>query len=134
MDRGLGQSDGKMNLVVGEKNRCDHYGGKKYLFRPFRRQSSGHVLGAFYWQLTMGRKDTSFGGKLKYLLVRRKKLNHTEMLVGTHIYLKYVLTSIILITVMLVIGLFYPTQLHSFIECYFEYLPIFITYRFTVFT
>ena len=38
----------------------------------------------------------------------------------------YVVISIILITVMLAIGLFYPTQLHSFIYGFFEYFPLFI--------
>ena len=61
----------------------------------------------------MGRKDTSFGDKLQYLLVRMNKLNYTEVVMGYHIYIRYVVISIILITVMLAIELFY---LKSFVN------------------
>ena len=67
----------------------------------------------------MVRKDTIFGGKLKYLLVRRQELNYTEMFVVAHIYWSRVFISIVIISVMLAIELFYPTQLHSFIGCFF---------------
>ena len=41
--------------------------------------------------------------------------------------------SIVLITIMLAIQLFDLTQLCSFLGCYFDYLPIFIPYRFMAF-
>ena len=44
---------------------------------------------------------------------------------GTHMYIGYTVISIILITVMFSIELFYSTNIISFIECYFEYLPHF---------
>ena len=86
-----------------------------------------------HWQLNMGRKDTSFGGKLQYLWVISHKLNYSYMIVVAQIYIRYVVISIILITVMLDIESFYLTQLRSFIGCYFEYLPLFIPYKFVVF-
>ena len=44
---------------------------------------------------------------------------------GTHMYIGYTVISIILITVMFSIELFYSTNIISFIGCYFEYLPHF---------
>ena len=49
------------------------------------------------------------------------------MFLVTQIYIRYVVIYIVLINVMLAIELFYLTQLGSFIECFFEYLPLFIT-------
>ena len=74
----------------------------------------------------MGKNYTSFGVKLQELLIRIHQLNYKEMFVGTQIYIRYVLVSIFLITVMLAIELFYLTRLSSFFECFFEYLPLFV--------
>ena len=79
------------------------------------------------------REDTIFGGGVNFLLVIRHKLNYIDMFVGRHIYIGCIVISIVLITVMLDIELFYFTQLHSFIGYYFDYLPLFIPYRFVVF-
>ena len=78
----------------------------------------------------MVRKDKIFGDKIQSLLVRRHKLNYTDMFVGTQINIRYVVIFIILIAVMLAIELFYLAQLCSFLGCYFEYLPLFIPCRF----
>ena len=67
----------------------------------------------------MGRKDTSFGVKYQGMLLRNHKLNYTDMFVVTQIYIRYVVISIVLITVMLAIELFYLTQLCSFLGCLF---------------
>ena len=78
-------------------------------------------------------KDTMIGEVLKYMFIRRNELNHTEMCVGTHIYLGFFVIFIVLDTVMLSIELFYLTRLFSFIGCYFEYLPLFIPYSFAIY-
>ena len=61
------------------------------------------------------------------------ELNHKDMFIGTNIYIRHVVIYILLVSIMLVIELFYPTQLHSFIGFYFGKLPLFIPYMFTVF-
>ena len=48
------------------------------------------------------------------------------MFVGTLIYIRYVVLSIIIFISMLSIELFYLTQLRSFLGRFFEYLPLFI--------
>ena len=53
-------------------------------------------------------KDTSFGGGVLSILVRRNKINNAEMFIGTQIYIRYVVIYIVLVTVMLSIELFYP--------------------------
>ena len=45
---------------------------------------------------------------------------------GTQVYIRYVAVYILLITVMLAIELFYHTKPISFLEFFFEYLPLFI--------
>ena len=80
----------------------------------------------------MGLKDTRFGRKLQYMLERRYEINFTDIFVVRNIYERYAVISIVLITVMLAIELFYSTQLNSFIGCYFDYLPLFIPYMFVV--
>ena len=74
----------------------------------------------------MVRKDTIFIVKHQKLFLRSHQLNYKYMFVGTQIYIRYVVIPIILITVRLVIELFYPTELRSFIGFFFEYLPLFI--------
>ena len=78
-------------------------------------------------------KDTSFGVKYQNILVGRHIINYEKMFMGTPIYIRYVVINVILITCMLAIELFYLTQFHSFLGCLFEYLPLFIPYRFAVF-
>ena len=75
----------------------------------------------------MGRKDTIFGVKYQKLLVRTNEITDIEMFVGAQIYISYVVISIIPITVMLAIELFYLTQFCSFLGCLFEHSPIFVT-------
>ena len=65
----------------------------------------------------MVRKDTIFGEKLKYILVRSYELNYIEMFVVEHIYIRYDVISIILITAILSIEIFYLTKLCSFLGC-----------------
>ena len=69
-------------------------GGNNY-FVLLEDKSSVNILGSFYWQLPMGIKETSFGGKLQSLLVIRHKLNYTEMFVGNNIYICYVVIYIV---------------------------------------
>ena len=102
-------------------------------FLILENNSSVNVVGELYCQLPMGRKYTSFGGKLKYFLLIRQKLNHTEMFARRQIYIRYVVISIVLITIMLAIEMFFLTQLCSVIRCYFEYLPLIIPFMFAVF-
>ena len=64
---------------------------------------SGNVLVAFYQQLPIGGKDTSFGVKYQNILVIWHLLNYKEMFVGTPIYIRYVVISIILFKSMLYI-------------------------------
>ena len=84
------------------------------------------MLVAFYRQLHMGRKYTILGVKYQELLIRSHELNYKDIFVGTQIYIRYVVIYIVLITVIIAIGLFYLTQLRSFLEFFFEYLPLFI--------
>ena len=75
----------------------------------------------------MGWNETIFGMKYQELFLRIHQLNHTEMFMGTQIYIRYIVVSIVLITFMLAIELLYHTQLFSFLDCFFEQLPLFIT-------
>ena len=60
----------------------------------------------------MGIKYTSFGVKYQNILVTRHLINYKEIFVGTPIYIEYVVIFIVLFTSMLVIELFYLTQIH----------------------
>ena len=60
----------------------------------------------------MGRKDTIFGVKYQNTLVTSHLINYENMFVGTLICIGYVVISIVLFTFMLVIELYYLTQLH----------------------
>ena len=55
------------------------------------------------------------------------------MFAVTTIYIRHVLISIVLFTSMLSIELFNLTLLYSFLGCFFEYSPLFIPYRFSVY-
>ena len=77
----------------------------------------------------MGRKDTCFGEKYQNILVTRHIINYKEMFAGTPIYISYVVISFVIFTSTIVIELFYLTQLRSFLERLFEYLPLYIPYR-----
>ena len=55
--------------------------------------------------------DIRFGVKYQNILVRSHKLNYTEIFVGNQIYIRYVVVSIVLVTVMLAIEIFYLSQL-----------------------
>ena len=92
-------------------------GVRNCLFVLLEGKSSVNLLSAFYWNLPMGINYTSFGGEIQSILVRRNKLNYTEIFAGTHIYIGYVVIYIVLVTAKLVIELFYLTQLCSFLEC-----------------
>ena len=67
------------------------------------------------------------------IIVRWHPLNYEGMFVGTMIYTRYVVISIITFTSMLAIELFYPIQLFSLIGFIFDNLPLFIPYRFVVY-
>ena len=81
----------------------------------------------------MGRKDTIFGVIYQNILVIWPLLNYEDIFVVTPIYIRYVVLTIVIFTSMLTIELFYLTQLFSFIGCLFEYLPLFIPYRFAAY-
>ena len=51
----------KMNKDVYERNRHQKATWRRFLLHFFQTTSSGNVLGAFNWQLSMVRKDTGFG-------------------------------------------------------------------------
>ena len=78
----------------------------------------------------MGRKETRFGVKYQKLLVGWHLIKYEDMFAGTMIYIRYVVLTIVIFTSMISIEIFYLTQLHSFIGCFFDYLPLFIPYRF----
>ena len=80
----------------------------------------------------MGRKDKIFGVKYQNILVGRHLINYKEMFVVAPILIWYVVIIVFIFTSVPAIELFYFTQLCSFIGCFFEYLPIFISYRFLV--
>ena len=81
----------------------------------------------------MGRKDTRFGVNYQNILISWNLLNYKYMFVETPIYIRYVVISIVNFTSMLAIELFYLTQLRSFLGFLFDYLPLFIPYRFEVY-
>ena len=74
-----------MNLAVGENNCLDVYGGKIRLVHPFRRQEIWKFIGCIISAVTYGKKGHNIWGGVKYLLIIRNELNHTEMFVGTQI-------------------------------------------------
>ena len=76
----------KKNLAFGEKNCLDISGGKIRLVRPFIRQEFWKCIGCILSAVTYGKKGHNIWGGLKYWLINRNELNHTEMFVGTHIY------------------------------------------------
>ena len=96
-------------------------------------KSSENVLVAFYRNLPVGRKDTRFGVKYQNILVGWNLLNYKEIFVETPIYIRYVVIDIVIFSSMLAIELFDLKQLCSFLGCFFEYLPLFIPYRFSVY-
>ena len=81
----------------------------------------------------MGIKGTRFGVKYQNLLVTSHLLNHEQMFTGTPIYIRYVVISFVFFTYVISVELFYLTQLCSFLGFLFEYLPIFIPYRFALY-
>ena len=96
-------------------------------------RSSGNILVAFYWKLPMVRKDTSIVAKYQKLLLGWHLLNYKDMSVEIPIYIRYAVITIVIFTSMLSIELFYLTQLYSFLGYFFEYLTLFISYRFAVY-
>ena len=123
----------KMNEAVGMKNNITMDGGGKRLVRHFKGKSSGNVLVLLYRQLPMGIKYTSFGVKYQKFLVGWHLLNYKEMLVETPIYFRCVVITIVIFTSMLAIELFYLTQLFSFLGCFFDYLSLFLPYKFAIY-
>ena len=73
----------------------------------------------------MGGKDRSFGVTYQKIMVIWHLLNYKEMFPETLIYIRYVVIAIVISTTMLAIGLFYLTQLFSFLGFFFGYLPLF---------
>ena len=74
----------------------------------------------------MQRKDIIFGVNYQRIMAGWNPLNYNEIIVGTPIYIRYVVISIISFTSLLAIELFYLTQLRSSLQFLFEYLPLFI--------
>ena len=110
----------KMNEAFGMKNYVTVGGGRKRLVRPFKRQEFWKCIGCILSSVTYGKKGHKLWGEIKKLLVRCKILNYKEMFVETPIYIRYDVLTIVLFTYMLAIELFYPTQLISFLVCFFE--------------
>ena len=76
----------------------------------------------------MGLKKTRFGKKMKRMSIRRVKLSYTDMFRGRNIYLRYIVISIVLITVIIATELFYLTIfLHSLDVTFSTYLSISLT-------
>ena len=68
----------------------------------------------------MGINYARFGLRHQKILVGWHLLNYEEMFVGTHIYIRYVVLTIVIFTSIIAIELFYLTQLDSFLVCFFE--------------
>ena len=90
-----------MNEMVGTKNPCMMSGGKKRLVCPFTRQDFWKCIGLILLVVTHGKKGHKILSEIQYFLVRIHQLNYKEMSVGKQIYIRYVVISIVLITVML---------------------------------
>ena len=70
MARRLGKTDGKNERSVNHEESCYiEWGEGNGRLKSSQGKSSGNVLGVFYRQLPMGRKDTSFGVKYPKVLV-----------------------------------------------------------------
>ena len=80
----------------------------------------------------MGRKDTSCGVKYPNVLVSMKIRKYEGMFAEIPIYIRYVVITIVILTSMISIELFYRTELFSFYGCFFDYY-IFLPYRFVVY-
>ena len=103
------------------------------LFVISKKNGSVNVLVLFYRQLPMGGKETSIEVKFQKLPVGWHLLNYENMFVETPIYIRSVVITIVLFTSMLAIELFYLTLFVSFLGYFFEYLLIFIPYRFALY-
>ena len=84
-------------------------------------------------EFAYGNKGHNIWNEIPKTIVVRHILNYEEMFPETPIYIRYVVLTIVIFTSMLSTELFYLTQLRSFIGCYFEYLPLFIPYRFAIY-
>ena len=78
-------------------------------------------------------KETSFGVRHKNLLVVWHLLTYEDISAETPICIRYVGITIVIFASMLAIELFHRTQLRSFLGFIFDYLPLFIPYRFEVY-
>ena len=54
---------GKINESFHDQNQRQQESSKPQAIRKFPKMSSGNVLGASFWHLTMGINDTDFGGE-----------------------------------------------------------------------
>ena len=83
-------------------------------------------IGCILSEVTYGKKGQNIWSEIQFVLVRSHQLIYKEMFVGNFFYIRYVVISIVIFTVMIAIELFYLTQLCSFIGCFFEYSHLFI--------
>ena len=81
----------------------------------------------------MGRRETIFVVKYQKIFIGWHLLNYEEIFLETPIYIRCVVITIVIFTYILSVELFYPTQLFSFLGCFFDYLHLFIPYRFSVY-
>ena len=106
-----------MNEAVGENNRLGKLRGKKWLVRHFTKNGFWKFIGCILSAVTYDIKV--------HLSIRSGKLQYTGMLVGVHIYQRYVFISIVRINVTISTELFYLTLICSFIGCYFDSLTLY---------
>ena len=122
----------KINEAVGMKNYVTINGGKKRLVSPFKIQEFWKFIGCVLSEVTYGKKEHNLWSEIPKSFGKMEILNYKDMFVEKPIYIRYVVLTIIIFTSMLAIELFYLTQLHSFLGCFFEYLPLFLPYDFVV--
>ena len=75
----------KMNGAIGTNNRLYNSGKKKQVVHTFRSQELWKCIGCILSEVTYRNKGHKLGGGIQNILVRRHKLNYTEMFVETHI-------------------------------------------------
>ena len=96
-----------MNEVVGEKNCLDKSGGKKELVLHFRRQHLWKCIGWILLEVTFAGKGHNIWGETPIYFGKKAQTKSQNMFVVTQVYIRHVVTYIVLISVMLSIELFY---------------------------
>ena len=113
-----------MSETVGMKNRLMISRGKKCLVHPFIRQEFWKCIGCILSEVTYGWKRHNRWSETPKTFCNKIPTKLQRDVSGNTDLKNYVVIYTALITVMLVIRLFYITQLCSFLGCFFEYLPL----------